>query len=148
MTNKSAFSDDEWTIVAEAPTSAGMLVLTAAHGGTFRETMALSKAYAHARTQHGKSELLDEIVGSKPQVDRTHYHSQAELKSNGLQHVRDAMSLLTTKADQQEVDDYRQFVLTLANSVAAAHTEAGQEVSPPEAEAIHDIEAALGALTG
>ena len=53
MTNKSAFSDDEWTIVAEAPTSAGMLVLTAAHGGTFRETMALSKAYAHARTQHG-----------------------------------------------------------------------------------------------
>src|SRR5437764_15200812 len=98
MTTKTAFSEDEWKLVSEAPTSAGMIVLTAAHGGTFRETLALSKAYAHARTQHGKSELLDELTGSKPKVDHTHYHSAEELKANGLQHVRDAVTLLETKA--------------------------------------------------
>jgi hypothetical protein len=147
MTTKTAFSEDEWTVVAEAPTSAGMIVLTASHGGTFRETVAVSKAYTEARTQHGKSELLDEIVGSKPKLDRTHYHSTEELKSNGLQHVRDAISLLENKATEQEVEDYRQFVLTLANRVAAAHSEHGEKVSPQETEAIHDIEAALGAPT-
>src|SRR3954471_8070937 len=144
MTTKTAFTEEEWTLVAEAPTSAGMIVLTAAKGGSFKETMAMSKAYTRARTQHGKSELLDEIVGSKPKMDRTHYHSAEELKDSGLKHVRDAMSLLQSKATPEEVDDYRNFVLTLANNVASAHNEHGQAVILPEAEAIHDIETALG----
>src|SRR3954453_15885933 len=147
MTTKTEFTEDEWKLVAEAPTSAGMIVLTAAHGGTFRETVALSKAYAHARSEHGKSELLDEIVGRKPKVDHTHYHSEAELKAGGLKHVRDAVSLLESKATEQEVDDYRQFVLTVANAVAAAHSEHGEQVSPPEADALHDIKTALGTST-
>ena len=143
MTTKTAFSEDEWKVVTEAPTSAGLVVLTAAHGGTFKETYAMSKAYAHARTQHGKSELLDELVGSKPKVDHTRYHSPEELKNSALQHVRDAVSLVEGKATPQEVDDYRQFVLTVAHDVAAAHSEGGQQVSGPEEQAIHDIEAAL-----
>jgi len=35
-------------------------------------------------------------------------------------------------------------VLTLANKVAAAHREGGQDVSPAETEAIQQIAAALG----
>src|SRR3954452_21667046 len=145
MTTKTAFSEDEWTVVSEAPTSAGMIVLTASHGGTFRETVAVSKAYVAARSEPGKSELLDELVGSKPKVDRTHYHSPDELRQNGLQHVRDAISLLETKATEEEVADYRRFVLALAARVADAHTEQGEPVSRAEADAIHEIEGALGA---
>ena len=145
MTTKDAFSPEEWKTVLEAPTSAGMIVVTAAHGGTFRETIAMSKAYLEARSEHGKSELLDEIVGTKPQTDHTRYHSAAELKSNGLQHVRDAKTLLESKATTQEVEDYRQFVLTLAQRVASAHREQGQAVSPAELEAIQEIESALRA---
>ena len=33
----------------EAPPTAGMIVITAAHGGTFRETIAMTKAYTEAR---------------------------------------------------------------------------------------------------
>ena len=70
MTTKAAFTPEEWTAVLEGPPTAGMIVITAAHGGMVRETIAMSKAYAEARAQHGESELLDEIVASKPEEFR------------------------------------------------------------------------------
>jgi hypothetical protein len=144
MTAKSAFSPEEWKVVLEGPPSAGMIVVTAARGGTIRETIAMSKAYAEARAQHGESELLDEIASAKPQVDHTRYHSPAELRDSELQHIRDAVALLQGKATAGEVDDYRHFVLALADKVAAAHREHGQSVSPAETEAIQQITTALG----
>jgi hypothetical protein len=145
MTTKAAFSPDEWKVVLEGPPAAGLIVITAAHGGTFRETFAMSKAYAEARTEHGDSELLDEIVSAKPKVDHTRYHSPEELRNEGLGHLRDAMALLESKATADERDDYRRFVLSLANKVAAAHREHGQSVSPEETAAIEQITEALGA---
>ena len=144
MTTKAAYSPEEWTVVLEGPPTAGMIVITAAHGGTFRETIAMSKAYTEARAEHGESELLDEIVSAKPKMDHTRYHSAEELKDNGLRQLRDAMALLESKATAEECDDYRHFVLTLANKVAAAHREHGQKVSPAETAAIQQITAALG----
>jgi hypothetical protein len=144
MTTKAAFTEEEWELVLEAPTSAGLTVITAEHGGTFRETFAMAKAYVEARKHHGDSELLDEIVATKPGRDHTHYHSPEELKQHALQHVRDAVALLGRKATPTEVDDYRRFVLTLAHHVAAAHREHGVDVSPAEQAAIDDITTALG----
>jgi len=144
MTTKTAFSPEDWKVVLEGPPTAGMIVITAARGGMFRETVAMSKAYGEARTEHGDSELLDEIVAAKPHVDHTRYRSAEELRDNGLKHLRDAVALVDSKATAQEGDDYRRFVLTLAGKVAAAHKEAGQSVSPAEAEAIQQITAALG----
>ena len=144
MTTKAAFSPEEWKVVLEGPPAAGMIVITAARGGMFRETIAMSKAYAEARTEHGDSELLDEIVAAKPQTDHTRYHSAEELRDHGLKHLRDAVTLVDSKATTQERNDYRRFVLTLAGKVAAAHKEGGQSVSPAEAEAIQQITAALG----
>jgi hypothetical protein len=144
MTSSAAFSPDEWKAVLEGPTSAGMIVVTAARGGMIRESIAMSKAYVHARAQHGESELLDDIVAAKPETDHTRYHSAAEVRENGLKHLRDAVALLETKATAEELDEYRRFVLALAGKVAAAHKEEGQSVSPAEAEAIQQIAAALG----
>jgi hypothetical protein len=144
MTTKLDFSPDEWRSVLEGPPTAGMMVIMAAHGGTFRETMALAKAYAEAHSLHGQSELLDEIVAAKPKTDHTMYHSPEELRDNGLRHLRTAVALLETKATAEEVDQYRGFVLTVANKVAAAHREHGQSVSPAEADAIDQIATALG----
>ena len=50
----------------------------------FRETMAMAKAYAEARAEHGDSELLDEILASKPKLEHARYHSPDELKEHGL----------------------------------------------------------------
>ena len=145
MTTKAAFSPEEWKAVLEGPPSAGMIVVTAGRGGMFRETIAMSKAYAEARTQHGSSELLDEIVAAKPQIDHTRYHSFEELRDNGLENIRSAVTVLEGRATPEELGEYRRFVVALANKVAAAHREGGQDVSPAEAEAVQQITTALGA---
>jgi hypothetical protein len=145
MTSKSDFTAEEWELILEAPPSAGMIVVTAQRGGSFRETVAMAKAYVEARQQHGKSELLDDIVAAKPERDHAHYHSTEELKQHGLQHLRDSISLLSSKATPEEVDEYRRFIVTLSHKVAAAHREHGQDVSEAEQAAIDDITAALQA---
>ena len=145
MTTKAAFSPEEWKVVLEGPPSAGLIVITAARGGTFRETYAMSKAYVEARAEHGESELLDEITAAKPEADHTRYHSAEELRKAGLEHISDAVALVQNKATAEELEEYRRFVLTLANKVAGAHREHGQSVSPAETDAIQAITAALGA---
>jgi 2-succinyl-5-enolpyruvyl-6-hydroxy-3-cyclohexene-1-carboxylate synthase len=144
MTGKTDFTAQEWELVLEGPPSAAMIVVTAARGGTIRETLAIAKAYVEARQQHGASELLDEIVAAKPEIDHTRYRSLDELKQHGLQHVRDAVGLLERKATADEVADYRRFVLTLADKVANAHREGGGAVSEAERAAIDEIAASLG----
>ena len=143
MTSRSDFTPEEWHLILEAPPSAGMIVVTAQRGGSFRETIAMAKAYGEARQQHGKSELLDDIVAAKPERDHRHYHSFEELKQQGLQHLRQSVGLLQTKASPEEVEEYRRFIVTLAQRVAAAHREHGQEVSESEQVAINDITEAL-----
>jgi hypothetical protein len=147
MTTRDAFTAEEWTTVLEGPPTAGMIVVTAASGGMFRETFAMSKAYAEARAEHGQSELLDEIVTSKPKVDRSRYHSPEELRGEGLKQLRAAVTLVQSKSTPDEADGYRRFILSVADRVANAHREDGQTVSPGEAEAIGQITEALGPTT-
>ena len=145
MTTKAAFSPTEWELVLEGPPAAGLLVITASHGGTFRETMAMSKAYAEARAEHGDSELLDEIVAEKPRIERGGtVHNPEELRDQALACLTDVTAVLRDKATVEERDDYRRFVLTVAGKVAAAHREGGKQVSLPEEQAIQDITTALG----
>ena len=98
-----------------------------------------------ARAEHGESELLDEITAAKPEADHTRYHSAEELRKAGLEHISDAVALVQNKGTAEELEEYRRFVLTLANKVAGAHREHGQSVSPAETDAIQAITAALGA---
>jgi hypothetical protein len=104
----------------------------------------MAKVYADARGQHGDSELLDELVSAKPERDHTKYRSFDELKENSLRRLGESVALLTTKATPEEVDDYRGFVLTLAERVAKRHEEDGVQVSPAEQGVIDDVRAALG----
>jgi hypothetical protein len=144
MTTSADFSPEEWETVREAPTSAGMIVSTAERGGSFREVFAMAKVYTEARKEHGDSELLDEIVSQKPDVDRTKAHSPEELKEHGLRHIRDAVALVEAKGSAVELGDYRQFVVSLAERVAGAKKEGGSAVSEAESAAIAEIKQALG----
>lgn len=144
MTKSADFAPEEWNVVREGPTSAGLIVSTAQRGGTFREIFAMAKVYAEARAEHGDSELLDELVAAKPDVDRTKTHSPAELKEHGLQRIREAVALVESKGTTEELGDYRNFVVSLCERVAAAKSEGGQEVSDAEAAAITEIKGALG----
>ncbi len=147
MTTEADFSKEEWELVREGPTSAGMIVITAQHGGTFRETISMAKAYAQARQQHGQSELLDAIVAAKPEIDHSRYPSVEELKEHALARIRDAVALLDAKATPQELDEYKRFIVNLAEEVARAHREGGREEDPvgeAERSAIAEIVTAVG----
>jgi len=140
MTGSADFSPEEWKIVSEAPTSAGMIVSAAQHGGSFREVFAMAKAYTEARKEHGDSALLDELVSHKPEMDKTKAHSAEELKEHGLQRIREAVALVEQKAAPEELADYRRFIVSLAERVAGAKA----DVSDSEKAAIAEITTALG----
>jgi hypothetical protein len=144
MTGSADFTAEEWDVVREGPTSAGMIVSTAQRGGTFREVFAMAKAYAEARKEHGDSALLDELVSGKPEMDHTKSHSPEELKQHGLERIREAIALLEQKATVEEVGDYRLFVISLANRVAGAKKEGDEAISEAESAAIAEITQALG----
>jgi hypothetical protein len=141
MTDKAAFTEEEWELVREGPPTAGLVALSAEKGGSFRETWALAKFYAEARKEHGESELLDALVAEKPDVKR--YSSSEELESKGLGRLTEAVALLEQKATTGEVAGYRKFVMDVAEQVAEAHKEGGQEVSEGERAAIEKIAASL-----
>jgi hypothetical protein len=141
MTGKADFSEEEWELVREGPPTAGMAALLAESGGTFRETWALAKSYADARKEHGESELLDALVADKPDVKR--YKTSEDLEREGLARLTDAVALLEQKASADEVDAYRKFTLGVAERVAAAHKEGGQQVSDGERAAIEKVSACL-----
>jgi len=148
VTGKADFSEDEWKVILEAPPSAGLLVILSDRGGSIRETFSMAKSYTEARQQHGESELLDEIVAAKPETDRTRAGSSEELKQHNLDNVRQAIALLKTKATDEEVAEYRKFILGLAERVAEARKEgflglSGERVSDAERAAIGEIEGAL-----
>jgi hypothetical protein len=151
MTTKSNFSPDAWKLVLEGPPSAGLIVIMADRGGTVRETFSMARAYAEARQEHGRSELLDEIVSAKPEIDRSRSGSPDELKQRNLSHVTDAVATLEGTASPEEVEEYRSFVLALAEKVAGAHREGPSDQAPisdAERNAISEIAAALGAQSG
>ena len=149
MTGKADFTEDEWKQVLEGPPSAGLIVIASDRGGSIRESFSMAKAYTEARKQHGDSQLLDELVTAKPEMDHTRYHSPEELKEACLKHLTDAVELLKAKATPEELDEYKKFVVGLANRVAEARKEgfmglSGERVSDAEQAAIGEVEAALG----
>ena len=149
MTGKADFTEDEWKMVLEGPPSAGMIVIASDRGGSIRESFSMAKAYTEARKQHGESELLDDVVSAKPEMDHTRYKSPEELKQASLKHITDGVALLKSKATSEELEEYKKFILGLAQRVAEARKEgfmglSGDRVSDDEKEAIGEISGALG----
>jgi hypothetical protein len=145
MTTKSEFNAEEWERVAQAPALAGLMVAMAERGGTIRESLALGKAYAAARRDGGGSELLEQIVATAPQLDPASMGPAEGLREQLTQRIREAVGIVEEKATPQEADEYRQFVLRLADVVAHAHKEGGvlgiggKEVSERERAVLDEL---------
>jgi hypothetical protein len=142
MTGRTAFTDEEWESLREAPATAATIVITSERGGTFRETFALAKTYTDARKEHGESELLDQLVAAGPKSGGG-FQSPDDYREKGLTQLRDAAALVRRKATPEEADGYRAFVMTLAQRVAEAHKERGQAISEHERAALGEIDASL-----
>jgi hypothetical protein len=139
MTGQQDFTEEEWKTVLEGPTSAGMIVITSDRGGTVRETFSMAGAYGEARKKRGQSELLDTLVTAKPAVDRERAESTKEMKENNLENIREAVALVESKATPEEVEEYRRFIVDLAQHVAEV-----KGVSDKERAAVAEITETVG----
>ena len=152
MTKKADFNAEEWSTVVDGPLYAGMRVISAARGGTLRESLAMGRVYQEAREHHGESEFLDELVKSPPSIDPERLREAGgNLTSLVSDELHKALEILEAKATASEVDDYKRFVMTVAQAVARAHKEGGflgiggKQISDPENQALDEISGALGA---
>jgi hypothetical protein len=149
MTTKSEFNAEEWERIAHAPALAGLMVVLADRGGTIRESIALGRAYAEAR-RDGGSELLEQLVSAAPQIDPASMGPADQLRHQLPERIREAVRVVEEKATPEEADEYRQFLLCLADVVAHAHKEGGvlgiggKEVSPEEQAVLDQLASTLG----
>jgi hypothetical protein len=147
MTTKAAFNAEDWAIITTAPALAGLLVASAEPGGNLRETVALSRAYAEARTRE-PGELLQDVLATAPTLNpETRPKTPEDIRRVALEQLRRAVRAIDRVASDDELVEYKRFVYTLAESVAAAHKEGGflgiggTPVSEREKEALDAIAA-------
>jgi hypothetical protein len=140
MAGKADFTTEEWEGLQKGVTGAAMLVSLADRGffDTFKEVGALAKHLADARSK-STSPLVKEVA----EVRGTGFgftSSPQEFETETIQALRSSMSTLAAKAPG-DAQAYREFVLDVAQSVAAAV----DETATAESDAIDKIKAALGA---
>jgi hypothetical protein len=139
MAGKSDFTEQEWETLQKGVTGAGLMVTVADRGffDTFKETGALAEHLSDARKENA-STLIRELA----EVRGTGFgmtDSPAEVEEETVAALRSAVGTLQAKAPD-EVQAYRDFVLGVAQSVAAA----AKDVGATETAAIEKIRAALG----
>ena len=139
MAAKDDFTSEEWDAMQKGVMGAGLLVAVSDRGffDTFKEAGALARHLAEAR-QKASSELVREVAN----VRGTGFgltSPPAEVEAETLDALRTSVAALESKAPG-EVDDYRSFVVDVAQSVAGAA--GGGEAF--ESGALDKIRSALG----
>ena len=138
MAGKADFSEQEWETLQKGVTGAGLLVTVADRGffDTFKEAGAMARHLAEARKE-ADSPLLKELA----EVRGTGFgptDAPDEVERETLEALRSGVATLQAKAPG-EVQAYRDFVLQVAQSVAAA----AKDVDVEETAAIDKIRSAL-----
>src|SRR5918997_5789803 len=148
MTTKSEFNADEWERVTQAPALAALMVMLADRGGAIRESVALGRAYAEARREGG-SEFIGALVSSPPQLNPGDMGQPDQLREQLPQRVQEAVRTVEQKATPEEAEEYRRFVLRVADVVAHAAKEGGvlgiggKEVSEQEQAVLDQLAGSL-----
>jgi hypothetical protein len=150
MTTKSQFNAEEWDRVAQAPALAALMVMLADRGGAIRESIALGKAYTEAR-RDGGSELIEQLLASPPRLDPASLGPMAQAREQLPERIREAVATVEEKATAEEAEQYRNFVLRVADVVAHAAKEGGvlgiggKQVSAEEQAVLDELAGKLSA---
>lgn len=138
MAGKSDFTEDEWNTLHRGLTGAGMMVSISERGftSTFKETGAMAKFLA-AQSKDGTSQLTRELTSTRGSGWKV-TSSVDELKNGALAELRKSVQILAAK-DAEDLADYRELVLALAQRVS----DAAPEGERAEADAVDSIRTAL-----
>jgi hypothetical protein len=138
MAGKADFTEQEWETLQKGVTGSAMMVAVADRGffDSFKEIGALSKHLTEAR-KNSETPLIQELA----EVRGTGFGlttSPQEVESGTTEALRSAVSTLQTKAPE-DVQAYGDFVIDVAQSVAAA----ADDVGATEADALEKIKGVL-----
>lgn len=160
MTNKASFTPDEWKVLSQAPTMAGLVVVAASPSGplgVIQESIAVGKILADAKAQTSSSELLNALVAdlATPEGRQTLQASELrgkspdQIKSYALDACRKAAALLDQKAPADS-PAFKRWLQTIGQKVSEAAREGGflgfggTQVSEQETTALTDLRKSLG----
>jgi hypothetical protein len=127
--------------------------MLAERGGAIRESVALGRAYAEARSAGG-SELIEALVSSPPHVDPQSMGQPDEFRTKLPERLHSAIAVVGQKATPEEAQEYRDFILRVADVVAHAAKEGGvlgiggKEVTEQEQAVLDDLRGQLAATSG
>jgi hypothetical protein len=160
MSTKTAFTEDEWTMLLRLPLLAGTAVVTAdASGpiGLFKELSAMGKHVLAAGENAGSGGLVADLVADikaiaekKLPAPKDEKIAPRELKPRLLDHLRQATSLLSAKSTPLDTETYKQWILDVTTNVARAAKEGtllgfgGTLVSEAERGLLREIADVLG----
>jgi hypothetical protein len=140
MATRADFTDEEWKTLQSGVTGAGTYVsLVDRHFfDSFKEAGAIAHHLRDAHEHSDSALIRDVATGHERPFGLT--ASPQEIESSTIAAIQQAVAILTEKASD-ELPAYKQLVLDVAESVAAA----AKDVSPQENAALEKIRAALGA---
>ena len=163
MTNRAAFTDDEWTLLRVTPSFVSVGVAAADPSGLFasiNEALAGAQAVTEWLNTKRDVELFSALAADAsaptlPDVDALLGRGSEEarmenFKTAALARVRNAIDLLNRKASPNELAAYRQLLLRVAADAANASKEGGflgiggVRVSDKERAFIDRVRAAAG----
>jgi hypothetical protein len=129
MTQTTSFSDQEWALLGDAPMAAGAAVAMASAGGGRREASAMVSGWREAGERIAQSELMRAIVAQldperRPGTGGAGY-AYASITDEAVDLCSRAVGLLQQRATPEELEEYRAFVINLAERVAWANSESG-----------------------
>ena len=103
-----------------------------------------------AQEKRGSGDLLGELVQSAPTLNAKQFSSKEDLRTRGLEKVREAVGLVEAKATPEELDEYRTFAINVAQHAAEADKSGGflgiggERITGNEESALNEIAEALG----
>jgi hypothetical protein len=135
MTDKAAFSEEEWARVKRAPFVAGMAISFADPGGPIelaKETAATLRTVVNAAEQGGRGEFVGAVATEVSADARAHHNPLKDFRPKGalatteiLEELRAVNGIVSDKATPEEADAYRQWLRDAAQEAADAAKEGG-----------------------
>ena len=160
MSLKDMFSAEEWNDLTNAPLSAGLYISTGEPHPfhMMEDMMAMSKAVRDAADNFYSNPLIMEILKEKlgterydivPTAEQVPRENKPLRPSDYLETIRRARAAVD-RMQGQDANEYRLWVITIAQKVAEASKEGGflgiggKRVSADETAALREIAEAIG----
>lgn len=159
MTSRINYTPDEWKVLSDAPLAVGGAVAAASPGGiagAVKEGVALVDAMRRATQHHPHNQLIQEVAPkgmSREQIDMWTKvaHSMMQqttlLMEDGVLTCQKVAVILQNKANPQEADEFKRWLLEVGEDVAnAAREESNMKtnITPQEAQILSRMSSALG----